>query len=41
MCPATQADGQDAPRLIDEAVSGEAAVVEDVGVEIEYPETGQ
>lgn len=28
--PLAQADGHDAPRLIDEAVPGEAAVIDDV-----------
>ena len=33
MSPTAQSDGHDAPRLIDEAVPGEAAVIEDVGVD--------
>ena len=32
MRPMAQPDGHDAPRLIDEAIPGEAAMVEDVGV---------
>jgi len=35
MCPLAQIDGHDAPRLIDEAVPGEAAVVDDVIVGFE------
>lgn len=35
MCPLVQADGHDAPRLIDEPVPGEAAVVDDVIVGFE------
>ena len=32
MCPVAQADGHNAPGLIDKTVPGEAALVEDVGV---------
>ena len=35
MCPRSPTDGHDAPRLIDETVPGEAAVVKDVGVGLE------
>ena len=35
MCPTAQPDGHDTPGLIDEAVPGEAALVEDVGVGFE------
>ena len=35
MCPAAQADGHDAPGLIDKTVPGEAALAEDVGVGFE------
>ena len=35
MCPLPHADGHDAPRLIDEVVPGEAAVVDDVVVGFE------
>ena len=37
MCPVTQADGHDAPRLIDEGVPGMAAVVEQVIIGYEDP----
>ena len=30
MCPIAQADGHDCPRLVDEAVPGKAAVIDDV-----------
>ena len=32
MCPLPQPDGHDAPRLVDELVPGEAAVIDDVVV---------
>ena len=35
MCPPAQSDGHDAPRLIDEPVPGEAAVIDDVVVGFE------
>jgi len=35
MCPVAEAEGHDAPRLVDEAVPGEAAVIEDVVVGFE------
>ena len=35
MCPAAQADGHNAPGLIDKTVPGEAALVEDVCVGFE------
>ena len=35
MCPIAQADGHDCPRLVDEAVPGKAAVIDDVVIGLE------
>jgi hypothetical protein len=35
MCPLSQSDGHDAPRLIDEPIPGEATVIDDVVVGFE------
>ena len=37
MCPVAQSDGHDSPRLLDEAVPGLTAVVDDVVVAAENP----
>src|SRR5438552_17033429 len=36
MCPIAQADGHDCPRLVDEAVPGKAAVIDDLVIGLEY-----
>lgn len=37
MRPVSEADGHDAPRLLDKLVPGEAAVIENVFIGLEYP----